>query len=198
MNDLQRRAQGKLYDPFKIDDGTWQKSRVALKEFYSNMEPKMELLKDILGSMPNNAYITPPFYFDHGDQIFLGEHFYSDTDLLILDETKVVFGDNVVIGPRCSIYTACHPIDAMARNSGLEFAKEVVIGNNVWIGGNVVINPGVHIGDNTVIGSGSVVTKNIPSNVIAAGNACKVIREITDDDAKYWAEQKALYEKDNR
>lgn len=92
-----------------------------------------------------------------------------------MDEAKVGIGDHVFIGPRVSIYTACHPIDAFVRNTGLEYAKEVMIGNNVWIGGNVVINPGVHIGNNVVIGSGSVVTKDIPDDIVAAGNPCRII-----------------------
>lgn len=186
MNELDRRAQGKLYNPYKADDGTWDKSRDVLEKFNSSLRPNMVVLKDIFGKLPNDAVIIPPFYCDHGNMIFIGQHFYANTGLLILDEAKVTIGSNVFLGPRVSIYTACHPIDALARNMELEYAKEVKIGNDVWIGGNAVINPGVTIGDNVVIGSGSVVTKGIPSNVVAAGNPCKVIREITQKDKDYW------------
>ena len=96
------------------------------------------------------------------------------------------FGDNVFLAPHVSIYTAGHPIDAEVRNTEVEYARQVTIGSNVWIGGNVVINPGVTIGDDVVIGSGSVVTKDIPSHVIAAGVPCRVIREITEKDKEYW------------
>ena len=130
--------------------------------------------------------LTPPVYFDHGDRVFFGKHFYANTDLTILDENEVRFGDNVFLAPHVSIYTAGHPIDAEVRNTELEYAKPVTIGSNVWIGGNVVINPGVTIGDDVVIGSGSVVTKDIPSHVIAAGVPCRVIREITEKDKEYW------------
>ena len=137
--------------------------------------------------------LTPSVYFDHGDRISFGENFYANTGLTILDENYVTFGDNVFIGPHASIYTAGHPIDAMVRNTGVEYAKPVVIGSNVWIGGNVVINPGVIVGDNVVIGSGSVVTKSIPSNVIAAGNPCRIIREITQEDENNWKRQYEEY-----
>lgn len=109
--------------------------------------------------------------------------------MTILDENYVTFGNNVYIAPHVSIYTAGHPIDAKIRNTDLEYAKSVTIGNDVWIGGNVVINPGVMIGNNVVIGSGSVVTKDIPSGVIAAGNPCRVIREISEQDCRYWEKE---------
>lgn len=129
--------------------------------------------------------LTPPFYCDHGDKISFGNHFYANTDLTILDENYVTFGNNVYIAPHVSIYTAGHPIDAKIRNMDLEYAKSVNIGNNVWIGGNVVINPGVTIGDNVVIGFGS--------GVIAAGNPCHIIREISERDSRHWAKQYEEY-----
>jgi acetyltransferase-like isoleucine patch superfamily enzyme len=101
---------------------------------------------------------------------------------VILDPAKVTFGDNVFIAPNCGFYTAGHPVDAQLRNELLEFAHPITVGNNVWFGGNVVVLPGVTIGDNVVIGAGSVVTKDIPSNVVAVGNPCKVLREITEAD----------------
>lgn len=153
----------------------------------------MENLKQFLGSAPDDLVLTPPVYFDHGDRIFFGKHFYANTDLTILDENKVIFGDNVFLAPHVSIYTAGHPIDAEIRNTHVEYAKPVTIGSDVWIGGNTVINPGVTIGSNAVIGSGSVVTKDIPDNTVAAGNPCKVIRPITQEDKNYWTIQYEEY-----
>lgn len=120
------------------------------------------------------------------ENISIGENFYANYDCIIIDVCNVNIGNNVFLAPRVCIYTAAHPIDAEVRNTGLEYGKEINIGNNVWICGNVVINPGVTIGDNVVIGSGAVVTKNIPSDVVAAGNPCKVIRKITGEDKLKW------------
>lgn len=144
------------------------------------------VLQNLLGSFTENLHIESPFYCDYGYNIFLGDNFYSNYNCVILDCAEVKIGNNVMLGPNVSIFTAGHPIDPVKRNEGWEYAIPVSIGNNVWIGGNTVINPGVQIGDNTVIGSGSVLTKDIPSNVIAAGNPCKVIREITEDDKQYY------------
>lgn len=201
MKELERMLLGELYNPYKVGDNTWEKSRAVLQKFnsldYKQYKKGMQLLKTILGHIEDDAVIIPPFYCDKGCQINIGKHFYANTDLLILDEANVKIGNNVFIAPRVSIYTASHPIDAEVRNMGLEYAKPVTIGNNVWIGGNVVINPDVTIEDNVVIGSGSVVTKSIKSNVIAAGNPCCVIREITDSDKQYWQNKLQNYIHDN-
>ena len=117
---------------------------------------------------------TSSFYCDLGFNITIGENFYANHNFVILDEAEVIIGDNVFIGPNVGIYTAGHPINVETRNNGLEFAKTIKIGNNVWIGGSVCIMPGVTIGDNVTIGGGSVVTKDIPSNVTAFGNPCRV------------------------
>lgn len=118
--------------------------------------------------------------------IEVGENFYANFNCVILDVGKVKIGTNVMFAPNVSIYTAGHPIHPESRNSGYEYGIGITIGDNVWVGGSVVINPGVHIGNNVVIGSGSVVTKDIPDNVIAVGNPCRIIREITEDDRKYY------------
>ncbi|MGA8853038.1 MAG: sugar O-acetyltransferase [Christiangramia sp.] len=144
------------------------------------------ILKRLLGFTKDNFYIEPPFHCDYGYNISIGENFYANYNCVILDCAKVMIGDNVMLAPSVSIYTAGHPIDAEKRNQEWEYAIPVTIGNNVWIGGNTVINPGVQIGDNTVIGAGSVLTKDIPGNVIAAGNPCKVLREITEEDQNYY------------
>lgn len=138
----------------------------------------MQLLKSFLGKTGNNLIIEPPFACDYGYNIEVGENFYANVNLVILDGAKVCIGDNAFIAPNVGIYTAGHPLDAEQRNRGLEYARPVTIGHNVWIGAGVNILPGVTIGDNTVIGAGSVVTKDIPSNVLAVGNPCRVVKEI--------------------
>lgn len=127
-----------------------------------------------------------PFRCDYGYNIEIGANFYANYNLVILDCANVIFGDNVFIGPNVGIYTAGHPLHFHLRNQAFEYALPIIIENNVWIGGNVVINPGVHIGNNSVIGSGSIVTKNISEGVLAVGNPCKVLRQITDDDKNYY------------
>lgn len=180
----------KLYTPWKVGGESWGKVHVAQKkfndsEFWWDRGP-LEELKKCFAKAPEDMMLTPPVYFDHGDRTSFGNHFYANTGLTILDENYVTFGDNVYLAPHVSIYTAGHPIDASIRNTDVEYAKPVTIGSNVWIGGNVVINPGVTIGSNVVIGSGSVVVKDIPSNSVAVGNPCKVIREITEKDREKW------------
>lgn len=149
-------------------------------------EKRDVLIRSILGHAGENVHIEPPFYCDYGKNITVGKNFYSNFNCTILDVGKVVIGDNVMFAPNVAIYTAGHPIHPDSRNSGYEYGIGITIGDNVWIGGNVVVNPGVTIGNNVVIGSGSVVTKDIPDNVIAVGNPCKVVREITEDDRKYY------------
>ncbi len=150
------------------------------------VDERNSILKRLLGFTRDNYYIEPPFHCDYGNNISIGENFYANYNCVILDCAEVKIGDNVMLAPNVSIFTAGHPIDAHKRNQGWEYAIPVTIGNNVWIGGNTVINPGITIGDNSVIGAGSVITKNIPSMVIAAGNPCKVIREITEKDRNYY------------
>lgn len=133
-----------------------------------------------------NVYFEPPFHCEYGTHIILGENFYANTGCVMLDVAKIRIGNNVMFGPNVSIYTAGHPIHPDSRNSGYEYGIPVTIGNNVWIGGSCVILPGVTIGDNAVIGAGSVVTKDIPANVCAAGNPCRVIREITEEDRPFY------------
>jgi len=152
-----------------------------------------EYLGKLFAHMGKECYIEPPFYCDYGTNIHVGDYFYANTGLIVLDQCDVIIGDHAFLGPRVNIYCACHPIDAMIRNTGVELGKPVTIGDNVWIGGNTVINPGVTIGSNVVIGSGSVVTKDIPDSVIAAG---KVIRMITNKDKEYWLKQLEEFEAD--
>lgn len=158
---------------------------------YNNLPPEAEkeqeeLIKEILGKTGENVHIEAPFHCDYGYNIEVGENFFANYNLTVLDVGKVRIGKNAQIAPNVSIYTAGHPIHPESRNSGYEYGIEVTIGDNVWIGGNVCIMPGVTVGDNVVIGAGSVVTKDIPGSVIAVGNPCRVVRAITDDDRDFY------------
>ena len=150
-----------------------------------------EIVKELFGKS-ENAFVNPPFYCDYGSHIEVGKNFFANYNCTILDVAKVIIGDNCQLAPNVSIYTAGHPVHPDTRNSGYEYGIQVTIGDNVWIGGNTVICPGVHIGNNVVIGAGSVVTKDIPDMVIAAGNPCKVIREITEDDRRTYFKKQII------
>lgn len=145
----------------------------------SQTEEQQAILHELLGAHGRNMHFNQPFRCDYGRNIFIGENFFANFNFTVLDEAEVRIGDNAFIGPNVSIYTACHPLDADSRNTGVEWAEPVTIGNNVWIGGSATILPGVTIGDNVVIGAGSVVTKDIPSDSLACGNPARVIREIS-------------------
>jgi len=184
--------------PYKAWLDGLSEERMECKELiyeYNNLRPsererKFELIKEILGQTGDYVNIEAPFHCDYGKNIEVGEEFFANYNFTVLDVAKVTIGDHAQIAPNVSIYTAGHPIHPDSRNSGYEYGIPVTIGNNVWIGGNSVILPGVTIGDNVVIGAGSVVTKDIPDNMIAAGNPCKVIREITEADRDYYYKDK--------
>ena len=150
----------------------------------SDRKRQRELLNQILGSIKGELVITAPFYCDCGFNISVGENFYTNHNVTILDAAKVTFGDNVFVAPNCVFSTAGHAIDSEQRNRGLEIALPITVGDSVWIGANVSVLPGVTIGSNTIIGAGSVVNKDIPDGVIACGNPCRVIRKITEADKK--------------
>lgn len=157
----------------------------------SDFEGIANLIK-VLIPQSENSFINPPFYCDYGDHIKIGKNFFCNYNCTILDVGKVTIGDNCLFAPNVAIYAAGHPVHPALRNTGYEYGIDVTIGNNVWLGGNVVVCPGVTIGDNVVIGAGSIVTKDIPSWTIAAGNPCKVIREITDDDMQYYFHKRKI------
>ncbi|MCI9417780.1 MAG: sugar O-acetyltransferase [Eubacterium sp.] len=172
------------------DDSVFEEQkecRKKLQEFNfmdrSDFDGLKKAAKELLGKS-DKAFINPPFYCDYGTHIEVGKNFFANYNCTILDVAKVKIGDNCQMAPNVSIYTAGHPIHPVSRNSGYEYGKEVTIGDNVWIGGNSVICPGVTIGDHVVIGAGSVVTKDIPDWSVAAGNPCKVIRKITEEDKR--------------
>lgn len=191
MSEKEKMLNGKPYKSFGDELLNERQYAKELIFNFNNLRPKEidkrnEIIKELLGKTSKNFFIEPPFRCDYGYNIEIGENFYSNYNCIILDCAKVTIGDNVLFAPNVSIYTAGHPIHYELRNAEYEYAFPVTIGNNVWIGGNTVINPGVTIYDNCVIGSGSVVTKDIPANSMAAGNPCRVIRKITDEDKKYY------------
>ena len=184
MTEKEKMLQGMIYDA--NNDAALIAERLVCKDLirdYNYLRPKDveardALLRRILGDVKGDILIEQPFYCDYGFNISVGKNFFANFNMVVLDEARVVFGDNVFIGPNCGFYTAGHPIDSIERNKGLEFARPIIVGNNVWIGANVTVVPGVTIGDNCVIGAGSVVTKDIPDNTVAVGNPCKVIKSI--------------------
>lgn len=188
MTEKEKAARGLLYDANYDDSILADRHQCKIMCFeYNTTHPEQaarreEIMRKLLAKTGKAFLIEPPFYCDYGYNIEIGEGFFANMNLVILDGAKVTFGDNVFIAPNCGFYTAGHPLDAEQRNKGLEYAYPITVGNNVWFGAHVAVMPGVTIGDNTVIGAGSIVTRDIPSGVIAVGNPCRVVREITEED----------------
>ena len=188
MDNIERRDAQMAY----ISDESVMKEQMVCRRllqklnFMDRSDPAgiAQVVKELLGSS-DGANINPPFYCDYGSHIHVGKNFFANYNCMIIDVARVTIGDNCQMAPNVAIYTAGHPVHPDTRNTAYEYGKEVRIGDNVWIGGNTVICPGVTIGDCCVIGAGSVVTKDIPAWTIAAGNPCRVIRAITDDDRRY-------------
>ena len=183
MTEREKMLSGQLYDCGDEELITqWHKAKNLIREYNNclseDKDKKDSILNNLLGGRGKNLWITQPFYVDYGNNIYFGDNCEVNMNCTFLDDNKIIIGDNALIAPNVQIYTAYHPIDPKLRISGIEYGSPVTIGDNVWIGGGVIINPGVNIGDNVVIGSGSVVTKDIPSNCVAVGNPCKVIKNI--------------------
>lgn len=183
MSETDKMINGEKYNPMvpELEHARLNAKTLCLK--YNSLpvnaqDEKKEILKQLLGKIGDKITIEPNFFCDYGFNIECGENFYINHNCVILDCAKVKFGSNVFIGPNCGFYTAIHPIKSEERNTFIESAKPITIKDNVWIGGNAVILPGVTVGRNTVIGAGSVVAKDIPDNVVAVGNPCKVIKNI--------------------
>ena len=189
MNYLEKMDKGLLY----ISDSTVfevQKRARRLTQKLNTMDRSdfegiAKVVQDLLGS-EEEVFINPPFYCDYGDRIEIGKGTFINYNCTILDTGRVRIGRYVQIAPNVSIYTAGHPVHPAARNTLYEYGVDITIGDNVWIGGNTVICPGVTIGDNCVIGAGSVVTKDIPAWTVAAGNPCRVLRRITEEDREVY------------
>ena len=194
MTEKEKQQAGELYNG---NDKELVAERVKAKKLcvefnaieYNDYQKKTRLLDRLLALRGENTWIEANFFCDYGYNIIMGDNFYSNHNLVILDCAEVIFGDNVFIGPNCGFYTAGHPLDYKTRNQGLEYAKPIKVGSNVWIGGNVCVMPGVTIGDNVVIGGGSVVTRDIPSGVVAVGNPCKPVRKLDDDESPVQTEK---------
>lgn len=183
-SELEKMLNGELYvaaDPQLT--GMRAKARSRLSEYnavpFEQTDKRRELISLMFKQVGQNAEIQPPFYCDYGCHMFAGHNLYMNFNCVILDCAVVNIGDNVQFGPNVQIYTATHPLLASERIKGPELAYPISIGSNVWLGGGTIVCPGVTIGDNTTIGAGSVVTKDVPPNVFAAGNPCRVIRELT-------------------
>ena len=184
MTEKEKMLSGMVYSA--IDDQLLKELN-EVKEIiheYNALKPsqtlrRFQILKDLLGHVADDEIIVnQPFYCDYGKQVRVGKRFFANFNLTVLDEARVTIGDDCFIGPNVSIYTACHSTDPVERNTRREWAEPVTIGDNVWIGGSVTILPGVTIGSNVTIGAGSVVTRDIPDNVVAVGNPCKVIKNL--------------------
>ncbi len=181
--ELEKMLSGELYiatDPTLTE--MRKRARRLTKKFndtgVDDSALREELLKELFGTIGPRTIIEPPFHVDYGTFIHAGSDLFMNFGCVILDCAEVFIGHHVFMGPNVQIYTATHPLDADLRSSGPEAAKTIRIGNQVWIGGSAILCPGVTIGDNTTIGAGSVVTQDIPANVFAAGNPCRVIREL--------------------
>ncbi|WP_228530281.1 sugar O-acetyltransferase [Tamlana sp. I1] len=183
MTEKEKMLAGELYAP---TDPDLVKERHAVRllfhEFNSlsekDLERRQKVLYKIIPDAGENLFIEPPFHCDYGSNIKAGKNLFMNFSCCILDVAEVTIGDNCMFGPHVQIYTATHPLEFKARNSGKEYAKPITIGDNVWIGGNATICPGVSLGNNVVVGSGAVVTKSFPDNVVIAGNPAKIIKTI--------------------
>ncbi|WP_110429968.1 sugar O-acetyltransferase [Glaciecola sp. KUL10] len=146
----------------------------------SDVKKRAQLFKQLFGQTGKRLYIESTFKCDYGCNITVGENFYANFGCVILDAAKVTFGDDCMLAPQVGIYTAAHPLDPVARNKGIEFAKPITLGHNCWVGGNAVINPGVTLGNNVVVASGAVVTKSFGDDLVIGGNPARVIKSIHD------------------
>lgn len=193
MNNIERRDKELPYIADEEVMEQQKRARILTQKLNtmdrSDFDGIKKVAEELLGKS-EGVFINPPFYCDYGFNIEVGKNFFANYNCTILDVGKVVIGDNCQMAPNVAIYTAGHPIHPDSRNSAYEYGIGVTIGDNCWIGGNTVICPGVHIGNNVVIGAGSVVTKDIPDWSIAAGNPCRVIRKITDEDRKFYYKDK--------
>lgn len=175
---------GELYfanDPELVADRMFARSQSQIINQAESAELRSQLLKETFGRTGKKIYMEPVINFDYGYNIFVGENFYANFNCTFLDVSTIEIGDNCMFAPNVQLYTAMHPLHPVKRNSGLEYAKPIKIGNNVWLGGGVIVTPGVTLGDNVVVGAGSVVTKSFPDNVVIAGNPARIIKTVEEE-----------------
>ena len=198
MTEYETMHSGEIYNP--SDDAIFEEQLRCLDRLYdfnatrpTEMEKREELLKTMLAEVGENCYIEPPFHSNWGGKnVHLGKNVYFNFNVTLVDDTHIYVGDYTMLGPNVVVATAGHPILPELREKALQFNLPVKIGRNCWLGAGVIVLPGVTIGDNTVIGAGSVVTKDIPANVVAVGNPCKVLREINEHDKEYYYKDKRI------
>jgi maltose O-acetyltransferase len=187
MTEKEKMLAGQIYDAcnpeilselFTTQDAVFEYNQIRPTDHAL----RTEKIKQILGKTGERVIVNQPFHCDYGSNISVGEGFFANFNLTVLDEAPVTIGDNCFIGPNVGLYTACHPTDPVARNSRQEWAEPITIGHNVWIGGGVTVLPGVTIGDNVTIGAGSVVAKDIPSNCVAVGNPCRPVKWLEESE----------------
>lgn len=192
MTHYERMLKGMLYDPrekeildkqFPFQDKLWEFNKLKP----SDIDEKERFMKEVFAECGENCYIELPFHANWGGHhVHFGSNIYANSNLTLVDDGHIFVGDKVMLGPNVTIATANHPIDPELRDKGLQYNRDVYIGDNTWIGSGVVIVPGVHIGKNVVIGAGSIVTKDIPDNVVAVGNPCRVLRKVSEHDREYY------------
>ena len=186
MNDSEEKQKMLAGELYNADDPSLMRERLNARRLTrmfnitteTELQKRKFLLKELLGKCPEHVFIEPPFRCDYGYNIIFQEEVFLNFGCVLLDVNKISIGEGTMLGPYVQLYTATHPLNAEERSRGLESGKPITIGKKCWIGGGVIINPGVTIGDNTTIGAGSVVTKDIPANVFAAGNPCEVIKNL--------------------
>ena len=176
-SERERMLRGELYDASDPELVAARRHARRLLARY-NADPDAVLLRELLGDVGLDAVVEPPFHCDYGENVAVGERFYANAGCVLLDCAPITLGDRVLLGPGVHLYAATHPVDAETRRRNLEYARPITIGDDVWIGGSAVVLPGVTIGDRAVIGAGSVVTSNVPADVVAAGNPCLPLREL--------------------
>ncbi len=198
MNTFEKMHSGEIYNPY--DEEVFNEQILRLDKLYNfnstrptQLEKREELLKEMFAEIGDGCYIEPPFHANFGGKhIHFGNNVYANFNLTCVDDTHIYVGDNTMFAPNVTLATGTHPILPSLREKGLQFNMPIHIGKNCWLGAGVVVLPGVTIGDNSVIGAGSIVTKDIPENVVAVGNPCKVLRKIDEKDKEYYFKNRKI------